>query len=92
MKELSGRWAVIDPAATADWLNSQPPSAQVDPAIATFVSRIQGMDPAGAAGWAASISDPLLREQSLKKALDAWQQTDPKQANQWIEQNGIKDN
>ena len=44
MKELSGRWAVIDPAATADWLNSQPPSAQVDPAIATFVSRIQGMD------------------------------------------------
>ena len=92
MKELSGRWAVIDPAATADWLNSQPPSAQVDPAIATFVSRIQGMDPAGAAGWATSISDPLLREQSLKKALNAWQQTDPEQANQWIEQNGIKDN
>ena len=62
MKELSGRWAGIDPSATADWLNSQPPSVQIDPAIASFVSRIQGVDPEGAVGWASSISDPALRE------------------------------
>ena len=45
MKELSGRWAGIDPSATADWLNSQPPSVQIDPAIASFVSRIQSLTP-----------------------------------------------
>ena len=62
MSELTGRWALIDPAATAEWLNAQPSSPDNDPAIATFVSRIQGMDPQGAVGWAASISDPSLRE------------------------------
>ena len=91
MNELSGRWAVIDPAATADWLNSQPPTAQIDPAIATFVSRIQGMDPAGAVGWASSISDPALRNQSVKQALNNWKQTDPEKANQWMEQNGFSE-
>lgn len=89
MKELSGRWAVVDPAATADWLNSQPPSIQLDPAIATFVSRIQGIDPQGAVGWASSISDPGLKEESLRKSLNAWKQTDPEKAKQWIQENGM---
>ena len=87
MKELSGRWALADPSATADWLNSQPSTVEIDPAIASFVSRIQGVDPEGAVGWASSISDPALRDKSLKQVLNTWQQTDPEKANQWRKKN-----
>ena len=87
MSELTGRWALVDPAATAEWLNSQPSSSENDPAIATFVSRIQGIDPAGAVGWASAISEPSLRERSMQQAIEAWKQTDPEKASQWLEQN-----
>jgi hypothetical protein len=86
MAELSGRWALTDPVATAEWLNTQPLSPQLDPAIANFVSRIQGRNPEGAAGWAQSISDPTMRKKALDRALDAWLQTDPTKAEAWIKQ------
>ena len=86
MAELSGRWALTDPVATAEWLNTQPLSPQLDPAIANFVSRIQGRNPEGAAGWAQSISDPSMRKEALDRALDAWLQTDPTKAEAWIKQ------
>jgi len=87
MSELTGRWALLDPAATAGWLNAQPSSADNDPAIASFVSRIQGIDPEGAVGWAASISEPILREKSIQQAINAWKQTDPEKANLWVKEN-----
>ena len=86
MAELSGRWALTDPVATAEWLNTQPPSQELDPAIANFVSRIQARNPEGAAGWAQSISDPSMRKEALDRALDAWLQTDPTKAEAWIKQ------
>jgi len=38
-------------------------------------------------GWAASISDPSLREKSIQQAIHAWQQTDPEKASLWIKEN-----
>ena len=87
MAELSAKWSTIDPVATAQWLNSQPLSPDLDPAIASFVSLIQGRDPEGATGWAHSITDPAQRKRSLQSALNAWKQTDPDKANAWLKEN-----
>jgi len=38
-------------------------------------------------GWASSISEPSLRERSMQQAIEAWKQTDPDKASQWLEQN-----
>ncbi len=88
MNELCGRWALSDPVATAEWLNTYPPSRSLDRTISTFVNRIHGKDPEGAIGWAQSIADPKLRQESTAIALETWRRTDPAKADSWQRKTG----
>ena len=55
MQQLTSRWALTDPVATAEWLNTFPPHAKMDPVVSEFVNRISTRDPEGAAGWAIQL-------------------------------------
>ena len=85
MSKLAWQWGLVDPASTAEWLNSYPAEAQIDPAIVNFVNAIKGRDPEGAIEWAQSIQNQDFKN-AVHQALDSWKQTDPDRANQWIEQ------
>ena len=88
MKQLTARWSLMDPVSTAQWLNQFPPSEKLDPVVGEFVTRISARDPEGAVGWAQSILDPSAKDKAIKKALSAWDRTDPKTASEWRRTNG----
>jgi hypothetical protein len=79
-----------DPVATGSWLNTFPPSAELDPVVGEFVNRISSRDPEGAVGWASSILDKEQKQNAIWQALRAWDRKDPEQANAWRIQNGIE--
>ena len=83
IQQLTSRWALTDPVATAEWLNTFPASAKMDPVVSEFVNRISTRDPEGAAGWANSIVDPETKQKALNKALNAWNRIDPESAKNW---------
>ena len=87
MKQLTSRWALSDPIATAKWLNSFPPKVEMDPVVNEFVNRISTRDPEGAAGWALSITDPKTRKKAVQKVMSAWERTNPEQAKAWQQNN-----
>jgi len=87
MNELTHKWSLIDPIATAEWLNTIPPSTQNDAAIATFVSNIKDQDPEGAIDWAQSISDPEQRQEYVQQALESWKRTNAEKAEHWLKEN-----
>ena len=69
--------------ATAKWLNSEPSSPLLDPAVATFANLIKEKDPEGAVEWAESITDPELRRKVMDNALNTLLQNDPEKAKLW---------
>ena len=92
MKLLTTKWSLRDPVATAGWLNTFPPSAELDPVVGEFVNRISSRDPEGAVGWATSIIDQDQRKRAVDQALRAWERRNPKEANAWKIENGYNSN
>ena len=80
---------MVDPVATAKWLNSFPPSVSLDPVVGEFVNRISARDPEGAAGWALSIVEPESRKSALDKVMKNWKKIDPTRADAWMIENQI---
>jgi hypothetical protein len=72
-------WSLQDPAAMADWLTTSPSGVDFDQAIATLISKTDGVNrsPEVAMQWVENISDPNLKYDSMKLVLGQWNQTAP---------------
>ena len=79
-----GHYASLDPVAASDWLDSLPPTINLDAAIRQFAWRSQRSEPALAADWIGQIQDTRRRDEMYRNVLSRWFRTDPASAEQWI--------
>lgn len=77
-------WTRTDSIAASTWLNEQPPGPRRDAAIAGFAASIQSFEPAAAAAWADTISDPQLRLEQLTQTIRNWAGQDSGSALDWL--------
>lgn len=83
--QVTQSWARYDPIKAADWLLAQhPPSPTLDPAIQSLVGTVMKSNPEGAVMWAATISDPRVRNNTIVNASREWMRTDPARASSYI--------
>jgi hypothetical protein len=65
LPDFIGRWTERDYNAAAAWLGEVPASTSWrDAAVSSFVEKISELDPEAARTWAATIKDPVMREQA----------------------------
>ena len=83
--------AIQDLAKAAGWLEQLPASQSRDWAVREFTSRAATTDPEGAAAWAATISDPKMRNNEIERAAYKWMRTDKDAATRWIMQTNSLD-
>src|SRR5690606_29654394 len=62
---------------SAAWLNTLPPSPELDRAIASYTYRAAQEDPAGAMGWAESISNDRMRTRMMQQVARSWKIENP---------------
>lgn len=83
--QVTQSWARYDPVKAADWLVAQrPPAPGLDPAIQSLVGTVMRSNPEGAVMWAATISDPKLRNSMLVNASREWMKIEPQKASAYI--------
>lgn len=80
------QWILKAPASASAWLEQQSPSAELDSgtaAIAGFAP-LARQRPDVAMGWAESIVNAQLREQTMAGVLEIWMQVDPAAAQTYV--------
>ncbi len=81
-------WAKEDPKTAGDFLNSLAGSAR-DEAVVTFSGGVAIEDSALALTWAATISDPSIRQKSEEAIATEWLKQDPPAARAWIQNSSM---
>jgi hypothetical protein len=76
LSEAAGLTARSDPAQLSEWVNSAPPSPELDNVITQLVDQVPD-DPQAAYAWATRISSPSLREEAQGRVLANWRSFDP---------------
>jgi hypothetical protein len=78
--------AQLNPAAAASMLSDAPAGSANSLMSASFwVAREWTMsDPAAAANWATTLSDPSTQSRSLSQVAQVWAEQDPDAARQWL--------
>ncbi|MEM0895780.1 MAG: hypothetical protein AAGJ79_02760, partial [Verrucomicrobiota bacterium] len=85
---LISSWARNDYNAAGKWLGEMESSFTKDRSIEVFSRTVAPVDPEGAAIWSAQISDPVIRKNSLSRAIAQWRQKDRAAANAWLTETG----
>ena len=88
--EAVERYADRDPNGVASWLNEVGSDPKYDSTFSTFATRIVDDDPISAINWALAIRDAERQTKTVQKVLGMWRKADPKAAETWLLQNGIK--
>lgn len=83
---LIAQWSRYDIAGPGEWLNSQPPSPEIDRAVAIFTFRAASEDPAGAMTWAESITSEHMRGRLMSRVAGEWKAQDPEAFDAYLEQ------
>ncbi len=83
-------WAQSDAAAAGQWLNSLNGTTR-DQAVSGYSSAVSRTDPANALGWAATISDARVRENSLDRIARSWMSRSPTEAKVWVQGSALSD-
>ena len=78
--EVVSQWSALEPNACGKWLGQQPIDPSTDEARAKFTHSIFRTDPASAAQWARTISNPEIRQEATRTVLDHWQKIEPEAA------------
>lgn len=73
------------PAEGAKWLDGLALGKDRDVAIASYVHKASGEDPAAANDWALTISDSERRINALRGTLGAWFEKSPADAIEWLQ-------
>ncbi|HKK18004.1 MAG TPA: hypothetical protein VJ952_04910, partial [Opitutales bacterium] len=71
------QWTRYDMAASAEWLNSQPSSPELDRAVMSYTYRAAQEDPESAMTWAESISNDRMRGRMMQHVAGNWKNDDP---------------
>jgi hypothetical protein len=71
------------PEKTSEWLLKFKASGELDPVYARFATRAASIDPEGAITWAETITDPVLRKETIHKVLEEWSIINPAAAGSW---------
>lgn len=83
--QITQSWARYDPVKAADWLLTQrPPAPGLDPAVQGLVNVVMRSNPEGAVMWAATISDPKVRNNTIYNVSREWMKKDPAKATAYI--------
>lgn len=83
-------WAQGEPAAAAQWLNSLNGTSR-DQAVSGYSSAISRTDPANALGWAVTITDPAMRNNSVDRIARTWIYRNPTEAKAWLQGSALSD-
>ena len=81
-------WVKEDPKAAGDFLNSLG-GAMRDEAVGSFSGIIAPEDSALALTWAATISDPSMRQKSEEMITSEWLKQNPAAARDWIQNSSL---
>ncbi|MEM8550316.1 MAG: hypothetical protein AAGF10_05950, partial [Verrucomicrobiota bacterium] len=74
---LIAQWSRYDITGPGEWLNEQPPSPEIDRAVAIFTFRAASEDPAGAMSWAQSITEEGMSSRMMGRVASEWKAQDP---------------
>jgi len=80
-------WVLRDGEAASSWLSEQPPSNDTDVLVRAFSHMAERLDPPMAFSWAATITDPQIRDQTLDRNFNYWRREDPQAARAWLDSN-----
>lgn len=84
---LANHWVEADLAGFAEWTKQQSDPLVRDQATINIVNKLRGEnDFAGAAGWAAIMSE---QKGYLENLMTDWVRTDPQAAGTWLESSGL---
>ena len=64
------RWAIVDPEAAAQWMQSLPTARERDDATAAFIQTIAQVDPIRGSEWVLQINDPERRKREAQIVID----------------------
>ena len=78
LKLAMDNWSLQDPAGMAAWLNTLPPGAEFDQGVALMLAKTDtaNLSTEAALQWVESVSDPVLKFNSLLPVLNQWAQSD----------------
>ena len=82
-------WAVHDPAAANQWMQSLPAGPTKDVAASGISWSMSVDDPQAAMNMAKGIADTGIRTEAQKKVVGIWQGEDPAAATQWIKSSSL---
>lgn len=77
---LTAFWSQFDSLQAGEWIRSLEPGRTQDTASARFAREMVKVDPVGAVEWGQSISNPVIREETLNEVLKRWRKVDPQRA------------
>ena len=82
LREGLQQWVFLDPVAASAWMDRRDPSRELDAGAAALATTpaLVSRRPEVAAGWAESITDPVLRSDTLLDFVRLWAETDPSSA------------
>ena len=95
MVKIINVWAQEDPNAAGSWLRQQPTGPAGDAARMTFSRQVADLDPESALTWAATVTDPAMRDGTLRHIWSRWHGRDPGAAEaflarpEWQSQRGV---
>jgi hypothetical protein len=79
-------WSLNDSAAAVVWLGELPPGTGRDAAIVGYSEGRGSVDPPQTLTWVQQIGNPVLRDETTARILQAWLVQNPDAAQQWISQ------
>jgi len=89
MTTAMGVWARTNPVAAGEYLNEMPNGGARDHAVGAFSLGAAAEDPERSAMWAGTISDEVLREESLVAVGRTWLRQDRESAESWLAGSGL---
>ena len=89
INETITAWVKADPNAAAEWLSDYNGKPAADPAVSTLARNIVHRDPESAFAWAASISNQIMRRQTLASVVDQWRIREPATAADFVRSSGL---
>ncbi|WP_309398455.1 hypothetical protein [Cerasicoccus maritimus] len=87
MAEAIEEWAERDPYSAGNYLNEQPPSPELDRAVAEYSREAARVDPDAAMTYAMSVNDDGMRSQAVQQVARQWNRNAPEAYAKWAADN-----
>src|SRR5690606_36651721 len=84
LSNIASAWANQDSARGSEWLKTLPAGEGRDAAVNAYVHSVQHSEPELAAAWAATLSDPQMRQHLGERSVRLWISRAPSRAEQWL--------